>query len=244
MIRPPLLPVLSIAWLAACNLEFIGPHSPAQYDVIVTFTDSVSALSSIQATLSPGFTADGDERNIPDDTINVWDQTLAPIGIDEDGVRSYAATIETDPRTLPNPIIATQPPPVGETAPPPDLQVSLVWRHGSHSIDVSRNADLVLRIANAQDLAGVADGRIWSLTIRRRSGQAIFRTSSLGLPPANVTVPSTALADAEVSVLDAVMEISYNTTAQGACFTCPTYVAELSVAAELFWTLNLTGPAN
>jgi hypothetical protein len=142
---------------------------------------------------------------------------------------------------------------VGETNPPPELQLSLVWRDGSYSIDAPRNADLVLRIANARDLADVADGGIWSLTLRRKSGQAIFRTSSLGLPPASVTVPSTAFADPELSVLavtllDAVLEISYDTRSET---SHPTfngggldYVAELRITANLYWTLSLTGPAN
>ncbi len=241
--------MLAGAALAACNLEFVGPESPAQYDVIVTFTDSVSTRSTIQATLSPGFTSDGEERPVPDDTIRVWDQTLAPIGIDEDGVRSYDGAVEADPRTLPSPIISTQPPMVGGTAQPSELSLALVWRAGPAAITVPRDTNLVLRIVNAAGLDTLAEGTVWSLVLRDGLGgdvRTVFRTASLGLPPEQLIVPVTTLAT-EAPILRAELEASYfarSETFRGLLDGGVDYVAELQITANLYWILHLTGTVN
>lgn len=232
---------IGAAALAACDLEFVGPESPARYFVTVRFTDSTFTSTTIDAFLDPGYDADGNQRSTPNDSISVWNHTLSPLETNDDGIRRYATTITTDPRALASPLISTQPPPVtGTTATPAELGVDLIWRLSEHTLDLTRtDRSLPLFVANADRLAGVAEGSNWSLTLRARDPESdlrtIYRVASLGLPPQGISVPASVLSSGEYSVLEAQLQTVYRLRFGDES----DYIAELTISADLYWTINL-----
>lgn len=234
---------IGAAALAACDLDFVGPESPARYFVNVRFTDSTFTSTTIGASLDPGYDADAHQRDIPNDAISVWNHTLSPLEINNDGIRRYETTITTDPRALPSPLISTQPPPVtGTTATPGELGVDLIWRLGDHTVDLaSTDQSLTLFVANADRLAGIAEGRFWAFTLEARGRdpdtglRTTYRTESLGLPPQAVSVPASVLSSGEYSVLQARLYATYSLRLGDES----DYIADLTISADLYWTINL-----
>lgn len=245
MIRAHGFFLVGLVCVAACRLDFVGPESTAAYDVVVRFTDSATTETSIEATLSPGFTSDGDQRNIPDDAIRVWNMVLNPKETDDSGERRYEANTGLDPRRRISAVVSTSAPPIdGILGTPSDLAVNLVWRTGLYSITVLRTTDLVLGITNAQRLGG-AQGTGWTLTVRERRGAgftAIFRTASLGLPPPTLRVPAELFATTEATTIRVELAAIYATASQKRGVFPISYRAELTISANLHWTVTLLNP--
>lgn len=243
MTRSTVPPLVVVALLAACGLDFVGPESPTTYSVMIRFTDDASTATSIVAHLTPGIAPDGNPRQVLSDTIIVWDQPMAPIEHDDDGVRRYKAEIDTDPRLGQSATISTTPPTVIGAAPPSELRLDLVWREGPHAIEVRENTDVVLAVANTGGLLADDSRLNWTLSVTRLDGGSVYRASALGIPPTTITIPAAVIDGAMASALEAILEVSYSTRSEGICVGCSAYAAELLVFADLHWTLNLVAPS-
>lgn len=243
MTRSTVPPLVVVALLAACGLDFVGPESPTAYSVMIRFTDDASTATSIDAHLTPGVAPDGNPRQVLSDTIIVWGQQMAPIEHDDDGARRYKAEIDTDPRLGQSATISTTPPTVIGVATPPELRLDLVWREGPHAIEVGDNADVVLAVANTAGLPSDESRLNWKLSVTRPDGSSVYRASALGIPPMTITIPAAVIDGAMASALEAILEVSYSTRSEGICVGCSAYAAELLVFADLHWTLNLVAPS-
>ena len=242
MTRSTVPPLVVVALLAACGLDFVGPESPTTYFVMIRFTDDASTATSIVAHLTPGIAPDGNPRQVLSDTIIVWDQTMVPIENHDDGTRRYEAEIDTDPR-LGQSAISTTPPTVIGVATAPELRLDLVWREGPHAIEVRENTDVVLAVANTGGLLADDSRLNWTLSVTRLDGGTVYRASALGIPPMTITIPAAVIDGAMASALEAILEVSYSTRSEGICVGCSAYAAALLVFAELHWTLNLVAPS-
>jgi hypothetical protein len=236
---------LGFVLLAACQLEFIGPESPARLAVTVEFTDATATLITIDATLAPGITANGNVRSIPDDTLRILGSALVPVEIGDNQVRMYHQILAIDPRNLADPTVAVTPPAVdGTTGAPGPLSLALVWRQGPETVPSDLNTDATLAIANVASLAP-ASGRGWRLEVSRPLGaesRVISRLSAFGIPPDTVAVPASVFMANPAPQLDAQLEAQYAVETETAA---EDYLAELVIEADLRWILDFTipGPA-
>lgn len=238
MTRHAVLSCTIAVLLTACDLDFIAPESSPRYAVNVRFTDDTTTTTSVEVFLTPGITADGDPRPVTNDTIVVGNQTMAPVDIADDGTRRYDATTTTDPRTGPNATISTLPPAVVGAAVPPALRLDLVWRKGPRTIDIGDDADVVLEVANAEGVSVDSPRLGWVLSVRTQTGQGVYQARAFGIRPTTVTIPAAVIGGTEASALEVVVEITYGTRSEATCIGCSPYVAELSLLADLHWTLN------
>jgi hypothetical protein len=235
--------VLVSALLTACQLEFVGPESPARLEVTVEFADATATVITIEATLAPGLTADGTVRAIADDTLRVLGSALVPVEIGENEVRTYRRILALDPRGLADPTVSVTPPAVDGTSDSPGtLSLAFVWRQGPETVPSDLNTDAMLELANVASLTP-ASGRVWSLEVSRSSGgesRVIARFAAFGAPPSTLEVPSGVFMANPAPLLDARLEAEYAMETETAA---EDYFAELVIEADLRWILDFTTPA-
>lgn len=243
--KRPLALSLTLVLLTGCDLEFVGPESPARLTITVALTDAASPLITVDAVLAPGITAGGTVRSIPNDTLLVLGTVLVPEEIGDNEVRTYRQLLAIDPRSLADPTVSVTPPAIDETSGSPgQLSLGFVWRDGPESVASDLQSDAILALANLASLPA-ASGRVWSLEVRRPAGsesRVISRFSAFGIPPETLTVPASVFAANPAPRLDAQLEAEYAMEAETAA---EDYLAELVIEAELRWILDFTipGPA-
>ena len=229
--------------LIGCQLEFVGPESPARLQVTVEFTDATATIIIIDATLAPGLTANGNVRSIPDDTLRILGSALAPVEIGDNEVRTYHRILAIDPRGLADPTASVTPPAVDQTSGSPEqLSLGFLWRQGPETVPSDLNTDATLELANVASLTP-ASGRVWSLEISRPTGgeaRVIARFAAFGIPPDTLAVPASVFMANPAPFLDARLAAEYTMESETAAAD---YRAELVIEADLRWVLDFTAPS-
>lgn len=233
---------LASVLVTACQLEFLGPESPARLEVTVEFTDATATTIIIDATLAPGLTGDGSVRSIPDDTLRLLGSALIPVEIGDNEVRTYHRLLAIDPRTLADPTVFLTPPAVDQTSGSPgQLSLGFIWRQGPENVPTELNTDATLELANVASLTP-ASGRVWRLEISRPTGGEsliIARFAAFGIPPNTLSVPASVFMANPAPLLDARLAVEYGVEAETAA---EDYHAELVIEADLRWVLDFTTP--
>lgn len=175
--------------VAGCY-DFVEPDFPeagAPAVLQATAFRDIAGNISITAQLVPGLAIGGIQREIPNDTLEIYGLRLTPKEIKKNGTRIYgfegpALVAATFPFVLAAPGVA------GVIGPPPRAQWFPVRKTDGDTIVWKRGSELVLHVDTALGVSTPTPPiRQWFLELR--GADRSFRVSSDGPPPLTLRIP-------------------------------------------------------
>jgi len=218
--------------LASC-LEFQDPNLPqpsgALLQVNVHFLGNGSA--SLDATLRPGLAPALEFRTVPDDSLRVDGQPVAPTAVHHDQSRNYSVTLplpsEVGPVTVQAPFVS------GIPDRPPALQWFGIRRLDPDTVVVPPGGDLHLHVdASAGPGVPPPAGRQWFLQIF--FGSHMFQLGADGAPPPDLHIPVEFLPPDSVGAFQASLLVLYSGQLQA---PAGDYLVNAQFDQHVFWTV-------
>lgn len=178
------------------------PEVPASFHASVSFQDRVSVGPGagsrrpesrrgvhINATLDPGFDAEGHRRQVRDDTLRIASARLAPIQREPNGLRVYQGWVPLPEAGTGGVVLRIVPPMVPGAAPATVLYQPIPVRIGGDTLRVVDGADVSLRMSVPEAPPGprpLEQG--WNLDVG--GGQSRLIVSGPGPVPVPLVVPT------------------------------------------------------
>ncbi len=233
--RLPPLALASLLGLAGC-VTFVDPSLPKPGAALLTAT--VRLLSphqaSLEADLRPGLDAAHEFRAVPDDTIMVLGQPVAPTTTYRSGERSYNATLETD--SIPAVVTLTGPAVAEVEASPPSLRWYTVQKLDPDTIRAPAGGDVIFHVAPPPPGSTPEPTvRTWQLELRGPAHS--IRIGGDGLPPEEIRVPSQFVPAAEGDQVFVTLQLFESVSL---ILSPGDYQALLGLDERLHWTVLVT----
>jgi len=187
--RPLFLILLSLCG-AGCY-DFVEPDFPEAGGPALlqasAYADENGSLQ-INALLAPGLDANGVERTVPNDTLDIYGLKLAPKDVSNNGSRTYSFFGEKSGFSITAPFDVNGPRIDDVVGPPPRVHWFAIKRTDPDTVVWTRGTDLVLHVDTAVGVSLPPPAiRQWFLTLSGASPS--FRVSSDGLPPTTLRIP-------------------------------------------------------
>lgn len=202
--------VLPLA-LAGC-IDFLDPRLPEPGPALLQLYLHVLGNGTVQleGTLLPGMSIARDWRAVPNDSLVVEGQPIAPRDVHSNGMRDYSATVPLPSREGP---VTVEPPAVaGIPDRPPSLRWYGIRRLDGDTIVLEPGADLHLHVDPSTPVQTPAPSmRQWVLQLFA-SGHS-FQLGADGSPPADLWVPAAFLpGDSTADVVASLLVLQGGTT--------------------------------
>lgn len=221
-----------VAVLASGCIDFLDPKlPPAGPAILQLFIHMNGAQVQVEAQLQPGMSLAHEWRTIPNDSLLVGTQPVAPKTVHANGARDYSATVP-----LPSPVgpVLIEPPAVdGIPGRPPEIKWYGVRRLDPDTVVLPAGADLRLHIDPTLPPQTPAPSIAqWYLTLVGGGHQ--FQLGADGLPPAELRVPAEFLPGDSTSTLSASLLVLHGGIANE---PGGNYVLNASFDQHVVWTV-------
>lgn len=176
------------ASLGACDVDFTDPATTpppglettrARLIAHVDFHTGQSPRFRFNAGLSPGVDADGEFREVPDDTLRLGAMPLSPDRVSPTGQRGYHWL--PAPGILPDPL-RLAPPPIPGTIQPPPVLFRAYSRQGPDTLILAVGDTLRLNIATLGRESDLLQNTLWTLRLSGANGTLTSRGDDAPLP--------------------------------------------------------------
>lgn len=234
------LPVVLLA-VGGCGLDFTEPFGlePALLSARLQVTDEDPSQIRFSAQLRPGRDRDSEPRMVVDETLEMLNRRLEPVGIRSDGTRNYAAewTLE---HPGPPPETRMGPPVVQPAAElPSDLRFGTCQRHERDERVVSPSDTIFFQISCDHSTKAPAHSQ-WGIRVREaESGATILALNSTSEIPETVGILAEWLQRDGDPVLEATVTV---TNLLGWMGVGGDYRVNLDVIWEFSWKIRWCAP--
>jgi hypothetical protein len=233
-IRRLLGPAVAAATLALAGcIDFLDPRlpepGPALLQLFIHFVDVGKV--QVEGTLLPGMSIARDWRAVPNDSLLVEGQPIAPRDVHSNGARDYSATLPLPTAT--GPVTVLPPAVAGLPDRPPELRWYGIRRLDADTIVLGPGADLHLHVdPSTPPEVPPPTTRQWVLQLF--SSGHTFQLGADGAPPADLWVPAAFLpGDSTADIVASLLVLQGGVTSAAG----GDYVLNASMDQHLAWRI-------
>ncbi len=231
--RSPAIAALVLALPLAGCIDFVDPNLPLPGAAVLQVNVHLlgNLTFSMEATLQPGLAPSLEFRTVPNDTLVVNGQPVAPTTVHHNQARDYSTTLPL-PAEI-GPVTVQAPAVTGIAGRPPLLSWYGVRRLDPDTVLVAPGGDLHLHV-DASAGPGVPPPRNRQWFLQLFAGGHMFQLGADGPPPPDLHVPAEFVAPDSLGPITASLTVLYSaqmTTASG------DYLVNSQFDQHVYWTV-------